>query len=119
MTEKTKLQEVLEKKLLAAMAAGKVGGFKPAKVQVSLRLEPHIIVMLDVLAEALGDTRTKMATDILEAAISDAAKGLQMPSINDSEFFIQYGDRLREVLGSEVERLTPEELEHFYMEGDI
>lgn len=119
MTEKTKVQELMEKKLLAAVTAGKVAGFRPAKVQVSLRLEPHIIVILDVLAEALGESRTKMATDLLEAAAIDAGRSLQIPSISDSEFFVKFGDRLSEVLGSEVQQLSAEELEHFYLEGEV
>lgn len=109
----------MEKKLIAAMHAGKVAGFKPAKVQVSLRLEPHIIVILDVLAEALGESRTKMAIDLLEAAAVDAGRGFGIPDVQDSEFFAKFGDKLREVLGSEVQELTPEELEHFYLEGDV
>lgn len=91
------------------MAAGKVKGFKPHKIQVSTRLSTAYVVNLDVIAEVLGESRAGLATELLQAAILDAAKGMGIPSVDSEEWIQQYGDKLREY-GGEVEGFTDEEI---------
>lgn len=111
MTEKNAVSALMEKKLQAAMSAGRVRGFKPIKVPVSVRLDPATVTNLDVLAEALGESRTALATDLLNAAIQEASKQFNMPSSHSKEWFEQYGAKYREVMGKDAEGLTEEELE--------
>ena len=110
MQEKTNVEKLMEKKLQAAMTAGKVQGYKPIKVQVSLRINPVTAVNLDVLASALGDTRTGLAIDLLHAAVNDAARKFNIPAAGSSEWLEQYGDQLRELLDASHEEWSEDEL---------
>lgn len=111
MNEKNAVSVLMEKKLKAAMFAGRVKGFKPIKVPVSVRLDPATVTNLDVLAEALGESRTALATDLLNAAVQEASKQLNIPSSHSKEWFEQYGEKYREVIGKDAENLDDEELE--------
>lgn len=111
MTEKNAVSALMEKKLQAAMSAGRVRGFKPIKVPVSVRLDPATVTNLDVLAEALGESRTGLAGDLLSAAIFEASKQFKMPDSHSKEWFQQYGEKFREVIGKDAEKLDDEELE--------
>ncbi len=101
----------MEKKMEAAMNAGRVKGFKPIRVPVSLRIDPGLVVSLDVLAEALGESRTGLATELLNAAIKEAAQQFNMPEYFSKEWLDQYGDKFRVLMGKEAEGFTDEELE--------
>ena len=116
MTEKTAVQKLMEKKLQAAMSAGRVRGFKPVKVPVSVRLDPGLTVNLDVLAEVLGESRTGLAGELLRAAIEDASKGFNIPDLYSKEWFAQYDDRFRNLMGDEAEGLTTEDMEFLVSE---
>lgn len=109
MNEKTAVSKLVEGKILALMAAGKIKGFKPHKIQVSTRLSSSYVVNLDVLAEALGESRTGLATELLQASILDASAGLGIPAFDSQEWFDQYGEKLREY-GGEIEGFTDEEI---------
>lgn len=111
MTQKSEVGKLVEKKMQAAMSAGRVKGFKPVRVPVSLRIDPGVTVSLDVLAEALGESRTGLATELLNAAIKEAAQQLNMPDVFSKEWLDQYGDKFRELMGKEAEGFTDEELE--------
>lgn len=111
MEEKSAISTLMEKKLKAAMVAGRVGGFRPIKVPVSVRLDPGTVTNLDVLAAALGESRTALATDLLNAAIQEASKQFNMPDLYSKEWFEQYGENFRGVIGKDAEKLDDEELE--------
>lgn len=119
MTDKTAVEKLMEKKLKAAMSAGRVRGFKPVKVPVSVRIDPALAVNLDVLAEAFGESRTGLAADLLRAAIEDASKTFKMPEPYSKEWFSQYKEQLRKLVGDEGEGMTEEELEDLLSEGAI
>lgn len=107
MPQATVVGKLVEGKMLALMAAGKVKGVKVHKVQVSTRLSTGYAVNLDVLAEALGESRAGLATELLQAAILDASKGFGIPDMDSSEWMQQYGSKLAEYGG---EGFTDEEV---------
>lgn len=96
MTQNTAVGKLVEGKVLALMAAGKVKGYKPHKIQIATRLSTGYVVNLDVLAEALGESRAGLAAELLQAAILDASKGFGIPDLDSDDWFQQYGEKLRD-----------------------
>lgn len=105
------IADLLQKKLEAAMLAGRVRGVKPIKVAVSVRLDPTTTVMLDVMAEALGESRTGFATELLTAAVDEALKRFKgFPEPQSKEWHEQFGERYRKIVGEDADQWTDEEL---------
>lgn len=102
---------MMQKKLQAAMSAGRVRGMRPVKVPVSVRIDPALAVNLDVLADALGESRTGLAGDLLKAAIIDASKGFNMPDIYSKEWFGQYEEQFKKLMGEDAEGLSDQDIE--------